>query len=403
MSGETWRDVPVGLDAQRWVTRGGCRAVLAVVHTVASGQRLMDAVRLLEDDLRIQVVFTAAPDVFSNGVAEFLSGVDGAVIGWQQAIREEFDLALAASYGSLHQLHAPLVVMPHGASFNKLVTSRERGGATVARAAYGLERQRLVHDGTVVASAIVLAHDADLIRLGRECPEAQPVASVAGDPAYDRLLASLRDRGAYRRALGVTEDQKLVVVTSTWGPRSLFSEGAVLPRLVDELSGDTYKVAALIHPNAWFTHGPWQMRAWLADRVRRGLRLVPPEADWRAVLAAADLIVGDHGSLALYGAAVGIPVVLAGFCDRDIDPFSASALLAMVAPRLRPDVPLPVQVRAAEAGHRAEHRDVIAARLTSQPGRFNANMRRLMYRLLRLRQPATIPATEPAAAPFLVG
>jgi hypothetical protein len=120
MESMDWRQVPVGLDAERWVTRTGCKTVLVVVHTVTTGQRLAAALRLIESDLRVQVVFTAAPDVFSNGVTELLRELDGVVIPWEQATRMGFDLALAAAYGELHKLRAPVIVMPHGAGHNKL-------------------------------------------------------------------------------------------------------------------------------------------------------------------------------------------------------------------------------------------------------------------------------------------
>lgn len=50
MSGHEWSRVPIGLDARRWVTRRDCKMVLVVVHTVTSGQRLLDTVRLVESD-----------------------------------------------------------------------------------------------------------------------------------------------------------------------------------------------------------------------------------------------------------------------------------------------------------------------------------------------------------------
>jgi hypothetical protein len=93
MSAVEWRRVPVGPDAGRWVTRTDCRIVLVVVHTVTSGQRLMDVIRLLGPDLRLQVVFTIAPDVFNMGVNEFLKAVGGVVVPWLQATQLEFDLA----------------------------------------------------------------------------------------------------------------------------------------------------------------------------------------------------------------------------------------------------------------------------------------------------------------------
>lgn len=403
MTGMEWRQVPVGLDAERWITRTGCKTVLVTVHTVTTGQRLADVVRLVESDLRIQVVFTAAPDVFSNGVSDFLRDLGGVVISWDQATRVQFDLALAAAYGSVHQLHAPLIVVPHGAGYNKLAVRRQYGGAAVSRGVYGLDPQNIVQGGSVVPTAIVLSHKADLALLGRQCPEALPVAVIAGDPCYDRILASHSRRAAYRRALRVSDAQKLVVIVSTWGSRSLFGQAmGLLDNMLAELSPAEYRIVALMHPNVWFGHGPRQVRAWLTDAVDRGLRLVPPSSDWLGTLIAADLIVGDHGSVAVYGAAAKVPVILAGFPADDVYPASASALLASSAPRLRADLPIAPQLADAQLGYQTSLSDLVAARLSSEPGRFNQNMRRLVYRVLGLSQPATIPVMPPADLPALV-
>lgn len=401
MSTRDWRQVrvPIGLDAHRWATRGDCRTVLVIVHTVTSGQRLLDAVQLLKSDLRVQVVFTMAPDAFNNGVEEFLAGVGGVVVPWQQATQLSFELALAAGYGGLHEVHAPLIVMPHGAGFNKLVRRADR--AAGEGIVYGLDPQRLVRDGEVVPAAIVLPHEADRARLAQTCPEALPAAAVAGDPCHDRLVASLPLRETYRRALGVYPGQRLVVVTSTWGPRSLFgTRDDLIPRLLTELPRD-HRVLALFHPNVWAGHGPWQVRAWMADHLRRGLGLLPPEADWRSALAAADWIIGDHGSVALYGAVTGVPIVLADFAIRDVDPSSGIAELAKVAPRLSPRRSLSAQLTRALAEHEPDRYRQAIARITSAPGEFNRNMSRLMYRHLGLRPPATIPTTDPVPPPFL--
>ncbi|MDH2424987.1 hypothetical protein [Sphaerisporangium sp. TRM90804] len=345
-----------------------------------------------------------APDVFNNGVAEFIDGLKAIRIPWRQATQERFALAVAASLGAIHEIHAPLIVMPHGAGFGKLVRGRRGVRAVGGSVAYGLDAQRLVYDGEVVPAAIALSHDHDLGRLGRACPEAVPAAAVVGDPSYDRLVASLAHRAAYRRALEVGADQTLVVVTSTWGPRSLFGRAAadLLPRLLDELPRRHFRVVMLLHPNIWFAHGVWQVRTWLADCLRRGLGLVPPEADWRAVLAAADLIIGDHGSATLYGTVTGAPVVLASYSEGEVDPASPQSVLAAVAPRLSPDVSLREQVAMLRSERPGDRYSGVAERITSAPGRFDRNMRGLMYRLLRLRQPAAITATPPAAAPFLL-
>jgi hypothetical protein len=397
MSVLEWRQVPVGLDAQRWITRTGCKTVLVVVHTVTTGQRLADIVRLVESDLRIQVIFTAAPDVFSNGVADLLRDLGGLVISWEQATRITFDLALAAAYGSVRELHAPIIVLPHGASYNKLAVRSLTGGAVASRGVYGLDPQSLVQGGSVVPAAIVLANKADLAVLGRQCPQALPVAVVVGDPCYDRILASRSLRPRYRAALGAGDSRKLVVTTSTWGSRSLFGQAAdLIERMLTELPPSRYRIVTLIHPNVWFGHGPRQVRAWLTDAVGRGLGLVPPMSDWMGALVAADLVVCDQGSVGVYAAAAGVPVILAQFADDDVAPGSASALLAASVPQLRTDRPLAEQFAGASIA------EAVADRITSEPGRFHRNMRRLMYRMLGLTQPATVPAAVPAAIPVLV-
>ncbi|MBM9503671.1 hypothetical protein [Actinacidiphila acididurans] len=398
-----WRHVPVRLDVERWATRQVRRKVLAVVHTVVSGRRVMEAVRLLEGDLRVQVVFTAAPDVFSHGVAEFLDGLGGVVLPWQQAVEIEFDLAIAAAHGDIHELHAPVIVLPHGAGHNKLLPDGRRGLAAT-REVYGLNRQWLVRDGVVVPDTIVLSHKEDLARLARECPEALPAARVIGDPAYDRMMASLPGRALYRAALGVGPRQRLVVVISTWGPRSLLGQTPdVLEKLMAELPRDEYRVAAMLHPHVWNAHGEWQVRAWLADLCRAGLLLVSQHADELGPLVAADYVVCDHGSMALYGAASGAPVLMGSYPAADVSPDSPVAELSSFALRLNCERPIRKQLDRSSAGYDAERYGRVAARITSEPGRFTRRMRALLYRKLRLRPPVAGWVTEPARLPFTVG
>ncbi|MGA5703315.1 hypothetical protein [Peterkaempfera bronchialis] len=396
--------MPVRLDAERWATRPGCRTVLTVVHTVTTGQRLLDTIRLLEGDLRVQVVFTMAPDVFSNGVPEFLAGLRGVVVPWEQAVETRFDLALAAGYEGIHQLHAPVVVLPHGAGYNKVVVDGHRPRAAQDSGAYGLSRQWLIRDSAVVPAAIALSHREELVRLGHACPEATSVASVVGDFRYDRIRASMPLRAVYRVALGAKTSQRLVVVTSTWGPKSLLARNSeLLERLVAELPRDEYRVALLLHPNAWNAHGEWQIRAWLARLRRAGLALVTQHADWCGVLVAADHIIGDHGSMTLYGTVAGASVLLATYPDTGVDPGSPMAELGSLAPRLNLDRPLARQLAGNSRTQRHDDFARVAARISSEPGRFARNMRTLMYRKLRLRAPRQhFPEVEPADPPVLV-
>ncbi len=403
MDGMRWSQVPVGLDAEQWITRTGCKTVLVAVHTVTMGQRLAETLPLFETDQRIQVVFTAAPHVSGNGVARLLRRLDGIVIPWEQATKSTFDLALAAGYPAVHELRSPLIMVPHGAGYNKLVVRSQASCAVASRGVYGLDHQHNVRGGRVVPGALVLSHRADLAVLGRQCPEALPVARVIGDPCYDQLAVSQPLRAAYRHAMGVSEGKRLIVTASTWGSGSLFGQFTDLhDRILAELPRDQHEVVALMHPNVWYGQGPRQVRAWLSSAMRRGLALLPPESEWLSALVAADVVIGDAGSTSAYAAAVGLPVIIGTFPDEDVASGSAAALLASVAPRLRLDQPIEPQLTDAATRHNAELSRSVAARITSEPGQFRRNMRRLIYQMLRLAQPPSIPVTPPARSPWVI-
>ncbi len=362
-------DGPFGVNETRWGTGDNSRTVLVVVHSVTAGTRLTDVTPLLESDLRIQVVFTSSPSSFPAGTGEFLRRLGAVVVPWQQAIRERFDLAVAASYGRLEQLHAPALTLSHGVGYGKYPDRWKGYGPAASRTAWGLERQQLVYHGRVIPAAIALAHGDGVSQLKRSCPEAVPAAFVAGDPCYDRLTASLPFRDGYRRALGVKDGQKLVVVSSTWGPGSLLGRyRSLVPRLLAELPRDEYRVVAILHPNIWHWHGHWQVQAWYADAMRNGLGLVPPEEGWRAALAAADVVVGDHGSVTCYAASIGVPVLLAAFPKDGVDPDSPVTALGRIAPRMHPDRPLLPQLTDTAAAYSAEHYAELAGKVTSVPG-----------------------------------
>ncbi|MFD7664141.1 hypothetical protein [Streptomyces sp. NPDC059788] len=264
---------------------------------------------------------------------------------------------------------------------------------------FGLSPEWLLRDGEPVATATVLSHPEQLIRLRRACPPAARTAVLAGDPCFDRLLAALPRRDSFRRALGVSAGQRLVVVNSTWGPRSLFGDdNDVLPWLLDsltrELPVDSYRRCAVLHPNIWHGHGPGQVRAWLRHAEHAGLTVVPPLGPWRQVLAAADAVIGDHGSVTYYAAAIGTPVLLGAFPAQDLDPASPVAELGRTARRLRPYEPLLPQLDELCAHHRPGRYDQLTALASSSPGASAALLRRAFYGLMDLPEP-DLPAFLP--------
>lgn len=392
---------PFGLDSTRGATLTTDKTVLVIVHSLTSGAWLGDVVPLLENDLRVQVIYTHPPAaLFAAGTRDFLKRLGGVRLPWQLATQHRFSLALAAHPGLLEQVHAPVVSFPHGAAGCSKLNSRwDMDGPLATREAAGPDRARLVYHGRVIASAHLLATCEEANLVLRSCPEAAPVTHVTGDPVYDRLLASIPSRQPYRDALG-TGDRTLVTVSSTWGPSSLLGgRPSFLADLMRQLPSHKYQVAAILHPNTWCWHGRRQTVSWLSDCIASGLALIPPEEGWRAAAAASDLVIGDSGSIARYAAAAGVPVAIGMHPAAEVVPGSPADELAAVAPRLNHDSPYLPQLESVIAAWVPERRFPIQSRITDLPGRAASEIRSRLYALLDLAEPEWPPRTEPVPAP----
>ncbi|MFJ6985954.1 MULTISPECIES: hypothetical protein [unclassified Streptomyces] len=385
--------VPVRDDGRRWSTVHAERTVLGIVHNIASATRLLDLLSVFGGDGRIQVVFSCTgSSALDAGTAEFLTARGMLHLPWEEAVNLPFDLAIATSRGGdLHRIKAPLVFTPHGSGHNKTL-GRQPG-------AFGLTDEWLVHDGRLIPSAIVLSHTEQLDRLAEGCPQALPIAHVLGDPVIDQLRAGLPFRETYRRALGLLPGQRLVVVSSTWGPDSVVGapRSDALRRALAELPADEFRVVAAVHPNAWHGHGAWQIRTWLTPLLEAGLILPTPDTEfWKAALCAADFLIGDHGSLTFYGTALGIPTVLGAFRDAVVAPGSPMRRLGDLLPRLDPAEPLPAGLAHAAATQRDDPAlAALRATVTSEPGESATLLRRLFHTWLALPEP---PCPAPVRA-----
>jgi hypothetical protein len=186
-------------------------------------------------------------------------------------------------------------------------------------------------------------------------------------------------------------------VASTWGRDGIFGNAPdLLPQIMSQLSERRFQVAALLHPAVWGAHGERQVRAWLAECREAGLILLDPTQDWRALVVAADYLIGDHGSVTAYGAAIGRPILyLPAARPTMITRGSVQELVAASATRFDPGQLVPPQLRAAQA---IDRRAVVAA-LTSRPGRANVLIRRALYRLLRLAEPGRHRSPLPVPVP----
>ncbi|MGW8327217.1 hypothetical protein ACWGLE_04810 [Streptomyces sp. NPDC055897] len=410
--------VPVGDDAGRWAARARCKRVLFVVHNVTSATRLLDVLPLFHDDLEVQLLVTCTgSSAFEGGVEALLAEIGVPVLPWEQALGTKVDLAITASLGGqLHRIAGKLILLSHGVGYNKTLATPDTGhrtpdtGHRTAESAlapppvFGLSPEWLLHNGIPIADAMVLSHPEQLERLRTACPEAVATAVLAGDPCFDRMLAARPYRERFRKAFGVRRGQRLVLLNSTWNPESLFGDGggadvfpSLLPRLTAELPADEYRVAAVLHPNIWHGHGPGQIRAWLDRALRAGLVLVDPLHDWRQALLAADAVIGDHGSVSYYAAALGVPVLLGTAPSGGLDPQSPVAQFVRQAPRFDPHAPLAAHLDDLMARHRSLPGP--AGLTTSAPGASAALLRGLFYRLLNAPEPERPALLEPLRLP----
>ncbi|WP_147255811.1 hypothetical protein [Streptomyces sp. PT12] len=140
--------------------------MLLVVHNVTSATRLLDILPLFRDDLRIQLMVTCTgSSPFQAGVPELFARLGLPVLPWEQALRTPVDLAISASYGGqLHRIQGTLVVLSHGAGYNKTLSTPDAGRRTPDAGRRtpdaGRRGPTRVRDGARVAAARGAAHRA---------------------------------------------------------------------------------------------------------------------------------------------------------------------------------------------------------------------------------------------------
>ncbi|MDF3146596.1 MULTISPECIES: hypothetical protein [unclassified Streptomyces] len=392
----------MGHDAHRWSTFHGERTLVVAARTVTSTVRVLETLpALLRDDTRVTVVFAHDPtSAFNAGVLDLLHAAGCRVAPWEQLGRISPDLILSASENvDVPEGDCPVLVLPHGVGFQKFVPDSRSPHDRLS----GVVPDSLLESGR---AWLAISHPAQEEQLLATHPKAAGRTLLVGDPCFDEIVGSGARRSVYREALGLADHQRLIMVSSTWGPTSLLgAQPDLLPRLLAQLPCDEYRVGAIIHPNVWSAHGAWQIRTLQAAALEAGLLLMPAVHAWRPALVAADVLLGDHGSVTLYGASAGKPLLLAAF-GGDAVPGTAVHELAAVAPRLDPRGDLRQQVDDVVHEHTPQRYAEVAAQAFAEPGHALARLRTALYHLLKLPEPSSPPPTplmlpvpDPPAAP----
>ncbi|MFE2377141.1 translation initiation factor 2, partial [Streptomyces sp. NPDC059398] len=369
------------------------KTVLFAARSATALHRLLDVAPVFAGDNRIgQRRFTLVPG--SDFAVDALAAIEHAgapTIPWAEALRQPHDLIVAASpKGDLDLLTGPLALLPHGAGFNKSLA--DEGSDDTAS---GLDPVWLLRDGRPLAELHGLAHPGQVARLAARSPAAAARAAVVGDPALDRMLASLPRRAAYRTALG-TGGRRLIALTSTWGPESLLARRPELPaELTAQLDYDAYQLALILHPNVHSRAGAYDLREALAPALASGMILPRPYEEWASVLVAADGVVTDHGSTALYAAALGTPMAAA--CDGGGELVPGTPMAELLGRVTALDTPATLE--AALAAHSPGTLRALAAPAFAEQGRALGRLRTELYALLDIAPPTSGISARPLPPP----
>ncbi|WP_085214686.1 translation initiation factor 2 [Streptomyces sp. Amel2xC10] len=371
--------------------------MLFAARSAVALYRLLDVLPVFSGDHRITRRFTLVPG--SDYDTDTLAAIDalgGRTVPWAEARERSYDLVVTASpKGDLHLLRGPHVLLPHGAGFNKSIP-----GEGSADSASGLDpeflRRAARHEGAPIALH-ALAHPDQVATVAAVDPSAASRAKVIGDLTLERVLASSPLRDRYRAALG-TGARTLLVLTSTWGPESLIRRHPELPaRLARQLPYDEYQLALVIHPNERSLLGTYELTERLAPALDAGMILAGAHDEWASVLIAADALVTDHGSAALYycAAAEDRPVVGVHGGGGELIPGSPMGVLLHRVPQLDRAEDIIEALRAYSPGSGTAAAEAAFA----SPGDAVERLRTEVYALLGLTPPTHLAAPRPLQIP----
>ncbi|MGP2438479.1 translation initiation factor 2 [Streptomyces sp. JW3] len=375
-----------------WATGDGRRAVLLAARSAVALYRLLDVVPAFSGDDRITRLFTLVPGSdFGVDALAAIEAVGGRTVPWAEACATTYDLVLTSSpKGDLPLLSGRHVLLPHGAGYNKSIPGEGADSAS------GLDPALLLRDSAAPIALHALAHPSQVARLAVDDAHAARRAKVIGDPTLDRALASRPLRDQYRAALK-TGPRTLLVLVSTWGRESLLRQRPDLPaRLAAHLPHDEYQLALVVHPNERSRLGTFELTEMLAPALDAGMILAAPHGEWASVLIAADALITDHGSAALYYCAVADrPVVSSYQGGAELIADSPMHTLLRRIPRLGPAEAVADALRAYRPGAGLEAAD---AAFAYQGDGLN-RLRTELYALLDLTPPGPGCPLRPLPSP----
>lgn len=341
------------------------RYLLVVVRTHTSLDRVLELLEVIGQGVSLAIKFVIdAGSSFAREVSEKLRALGAQEMTWEGARNVRWDAILAAhadnQLAELTELSGNLFLIPHGIGYNRkrLASTGGRPGPA------GLSSHELTAGGKVFPALVGLSSSEQRSRM---CEEARGRGIVIGDLVLDKLVAHVHQKPYFQEDLKIG-NRKLIVVSSTWGKWSAYAtQREIITRLVADLPSDEYAVALVLHPNIWWGESEYEIKVHLRDALDSGLLLID-HTTWQSAIVAADLVVGDHGSVTCYAACMGLPVLVVADGSAELDEESPLAELHAALPRISVSEPLRERVERTLAEHDPAHWESYTDKLFELPG-----------------------------------
>lgn len=280
---------------------GPSRQVLLTAYNHLTARYIAQTADLLRQDDRISLTLTRPP--FADRqvpLSEIQDAVDTPYISFWRALLRPWDLLVSADHYPASMFHPKIrkIYVPHGFF----------AGMSYEGLCYEYGTRAVRRNGRPVFDTMIASGELERQAAIRSNDVMDGVVKVVGDPQVDRLLEQQPRYADIRSELGITPDQRAVLIMSTWGPDSLIETiGPKLLKEARELQGE-YRFLLTIHPNN-YTRSERRWHDFLQRQQESGIIVIGPDESWMDYLIAADAAIADYTSLGLYFAQLVRPLI----------------------------------------------------------------------------------------------
>lgn len=312
------------------------RNILLISNGAQMAEYLADFWDLFKDDQNLNFCLHKFHRDLRPGEADrIMNRLPIRQVGKLEYYFRHWDLVVTADHinsnGTLTHINPyswPTLRIPHGIA-NKMVAGQLY---TYGKSCYDKR-------GKILYSCIFASSKTELdLALGMN-PAFSDVVTVVSNLKCDLILDQSRQRDDIRYKLGVSPDEKLILVASTFGPNCLFNViGDALLAEIERLSGQ-YRFSLTIHPLEYVASLPnkpsWGER--LSVFKEKGCLVITPGESWEPYMIASDVIITDHTSLSLFGLVLERPYIFSPIPDTVISEETLTWQLRKFSPVLHAD------------------------------------------------------------------